>query len=797
MRKIILSTFTILSFLIFTNANSQNNSTIQSLIDSANNGDQLIIPAGTYEESLIINKSINLEADGEVVLNVSGQQTGILIEAGVSNVTINGFVITGDVSTGSGITISPGTDNISIENNIIENIFLPGGGNASPLSYGILCYGDSDPVAPPTSITIQGNDISNVLGSAISLGSDTQNVLIDNNTFSNIIPVDIGTGTDTSIGVQAELSNGLGITNNNYNGLTISNNLQFCSDTYIQDNSYNNSNCMLATTYPHTIAITDAPWWSINYTTDMVSFYELFYNDPSDIGYLFLVSLGGVQNSYYPGCTDLAACNYDSLATEDDGSCTYPSEDYLDCDGVCLNDTDGDGVCDEIEVYGCTDDTACNYNADATEDDSSCEYAEDYLDCDGECLTDTDGDGVCDEFEIPGCTDLTACNYDEVATDDDGSCIYATANLDCEGNCADGETQINLNYTSEGESNFSVYVVEGEELFTATVDGSASLVSCFPTELENQCIAVEINGDLSWDLSWFGTGGDLNDYLNSETISDYASYINSNVYYFGESCDMYSGCMDEAACNYDGNALIENGSCFYPNECGNCDDDLSCYGCTDIEACNFNIDATIENGSCFYPQENEDCDGNCVDGYTQMFLNYESIGSSNFSVSIFEGEELVSASLINGAGSFDSCFPTDLQNECLAVEISGDLTWSISWIGTGGNLNDWLNNETISSYANHENELGYYFGEACDFSTVDEYNKSFNIYPNPTTGLLNIDGDFNEETSVRIFNNIGQVVLSLETFNDFTIDLSDLQKGLYFVKLSSVSKSTTHSIIVE
>ena len=180
-----------------------------------------------------------------------------------------------------------------------------------------------------------------------------------------------------------------------------------------------------------------------------------------------------------------------------------------------------------------------------------------------------------------------------------------------------------------------------------------------------------------------------------------------------------------------------------------------------------------------------------------MFLNYESIGSSNFSVSIFEGEELVSASLINGAGSFDSCFPTDLQNECLAVEISGDLTWSISWIGTGGNLNDWLNNETISSYANHENELGYYFGEACDFSTVDEYNKSFDIYPNPTTGLLNIDGDFNEETSVRIFNNIGQVVFSLETINDFTIDLSDLQKGLYFVKLSSVSKNTTHSIIVE
>jgi len=797
MRKITLSMFIILSFLISTYTNSQNNSTIQSLIDSANIGDQLIIPAGTYEESLIINKSVFLEADGEVILNVSSYQTGILIQAGVSDVTINGFVITGDTLTGSGITVSPNTNNILVENNIIENILLPGGGNSSPLSYGILCYGDSNPVAPPANITIQGNEISNVLGSAISLGSDTQNVLIDNNTFSNIIPVDIGTGTNTSIGVQAELSDGLGITNNTYNDLVISNSLINCSGTYIETNTYNNSNLMLSTTYPHTIEISDVPWWSTTYAVvdwdiDGLVYYELYYNDPSDLGYLYLVSLGGSQNSYYPGCTDLTACNYDSLATEDNGSCTY-ADDCNSCDGPI--DTDGDGVADCDEVDGCTQTEACNYDEAATEDDGSCIYADDCNSCDGPI--DTDGDGVADCDEVGGCTQTEACNYDEAATDDDGSCIFPTANLDCEGNCADGETQINLNYISEDESNFSVYIVEGEELFTATVDGSASLVSCFPTELENQCIAVEINGVLSWDLSWFGTVGNLNDYLNSETISDYASYVNFNVYYFGESCDVYSGCMDEVACNYDENALIEDGSCFYPNECGNCDDDLSCYGCTDIEACNFNTDATIDDSSCFYPQENEDCDGNCVDGYTQMFLNYESFGSSSFSVSIFEGQELVSASLINGEGSFDSCFPTDLQNECLAVEISGDLTWSILWEGTQGNLNDWLNSQTISSYANHENELGYYFGEACDFSTVEEYNKSFNIYPNPTTGLLNVFGNFNKETNVKVINNIGQVVLSFKTLTNFTIDLSDLKKGLYFIKLNSDKESMTRSIIVK
>ena len=87
-----------------------------------------------------------------------------------------------------------------------------------------------------------------------------------------------------------------------------------------------------------------------------------------------------------------------------------------------MNDTDGDGI---LEVPGCTDATACNYDPQATEDDMSCTYPEQYLDCDGNCLMDMDGDGVCDELEVPGCTDESACNYDDAATDDDGSCTFA------------------------------------------------------------------------------------------------------------------------------------------------------------------------------------------------------------------------------------------------------------------------------------------------------------------------------------------------------------------------------------
>lgn len=123
------------------------------------------------------------------------------------------------------------------------------------------------------------------------------------------------------------------------------------------------------------------------------------------------------------GCTEVGACNYNADASIDDGSCQEPvdiwGDPFRDCDGNCLNDTDGDGVCDEIEIEGCTDFTACNYDQLATEDDGSCFYAEIHYDCEGNCIADADGDGICDALEVSGCTDESACNYDEVATEDD------------------------------------------------------------------------------------------------------------------------------------------------------------------------------------------------------------------------------------------------------------------------------------------------------------------------------------------------------------------------------------------
>ena len=104
------------------------------------------------------------------------------------------------------------------------------------------------------------------------------------------------------------------------------------------------------------------------------------------------------------GCMDPVACNYSDVVTDDNGSCTYPEENF-DCTGGCLNDQDGDGVCDENEISGCMDSLACNFDPNATDQlSNSCDYES--------CL---------------GCTDANAFNYDSSALIDDGSCQSAVS----------------------------------------------------------------------------------------------------------------------------------------------------------------------------------------------------------------------------------------------------------------------------------------------------------------------------------------------------------------------------------
>ncbi len=248
-------------------------------------------------------------------------------------------------------------------------------------------------------------------------------------------------------------------------------------------------------------------------------------------------------------CSDPFACNFNSSLNCGQENCIYPNSECETCSGetdgsgtVVLADSDGDGVCDSEEVFGCTDESACNYESLATEDDGSCELA--------------------------GCTDNTSPNYNPLAACDDGSCTCHIGNF--------------------------CYVDSIEDSdHWGTLDENCN---CIPEPW------APCDDAISCTFHY------LDPVLGCSYIGDED--------YIGGGCGVLgvSGCDDPAACNYDSEVNLNDGSCIYPFE-AYIDADNDDYGTGEpVLICELAEGFALQNGDCndnnenIYPDAPELCD---------------------------------------------------------------------------------------------------------------------------------------------------------------------------------------------
>ena len=163
---------------------------------------------------------------------------------------------------------------------------------------------------------------------------------------------------------------------------------------------------------------------------------------------------------------------------------------------------------------------------------------------------------------------------------------------------------------------------------------------------------------------------------------------------------------------------------------------------------------------------------------------------------------------------------TDVENGFMIIPFSTPYTASPEayMIGlemySNGNLNDTyvLDDETVPQpfymsmiyipgdqvYSNgNANGIRMITGEDSGGLSIDETASKFNVYPNPSTGILNIELYESGSYLVQINDVVGKLVSEEKIQSNTTLDLNSLDKGIYFVSISNNETQQITKVVIE
>jgi len=294
------------------------------------------------------------------------------------------------------------------------------------------------------------------------------------------------------------------------------------------------------------------------------------------------------------------------------------------CGGDCASDVDGDGICDTDEIAGCTDQAACNFNPNATDDDGSCQMLDAIGVCGGSCVADLDGDGVCNDV------DFCVGEFDECGVCNGPGAVYECGcaplppgDCDCDGNELDVLGICGGGCTADLDGDGLCDDIDdcvGAEDDCGICNGPGAIYDCGCEGIPagdcdcdgNQLDALGVcGGDCTADVDGDGICDDVDDCIGQ--LDDCGICNGPGAIY---DC----GCDDIPAgdCDCNGNQLDAIGLCG-----GSCEADVDGDGvCDDVDFCIGEFDecgicngpgAIYECGCANIPVGDCDCDGNQLD----------------------------------------------------------------------------------------------------------------------------------------------------------------------------------------
>ena len=425
---------------------------------------------------------------------------------------------------------------------------------------------------------------------------------------------------------------------------------------------------------------------------------------------------------------------------------------------------------------------------------------------------------VCIE-KVFGCTDTSAFNFDSLANTLDSSCIPVIVGC---------TNPLSFNYDS-----------------TANVSGT-----CIP-------IIVGCLDSTQWNYdSTANTAGTCIPFIYGCTDSTQFNY-NSLANTLDNSCIPFIyGCTDATAFNYDSTANVNNGTCiptlygctdstaFNYNSLANTNNG-SCipkvFGCTNVNSINYNQSANIDDSTCipfiygctdstslnYNPLANTD-NGTCIPkvyGCTDPnSFNYNPLANVN-QVSTNDPSNpcipIVYGCTDSSAVNYDPLANTD-NGSCIP-SVFGCIDPTAHNFNPGANVSDsscvydagcidgpgnpyWLNDPCYAwvidvdeycctnSWDPDCQSLYNYCATASGTIDINEFVfDNIVVYPNPTTGNLNIKTSLS--ITYSLYNSIGKELVKNST--EEMIDITALPNGIYFLSIRYGDKTFNKRIVKE
>ena len=326
-------------------------------------------------------------------------------------------------------------------------------------------------------------------------------------------------------------------------------------------------------------------------------------------------------------------------------------------------------------------------------------------------------------------------------------------------------------------------------------DVSTNSAGCTHTETLNLTIdnnssntsSITACGSYTWLVNnqTYTTSGTYTDISTNAAGCTYTETLNLTIDYLSNTNQSLSICNGDSI-------IVDGNTYYYP---GSYVDILQTInGCDSIVNTNLTVFPNL-----YSSQSINLCEG---ESYTIGSNTYDAVGSYIDTISAINSCDSIVATEITISYieseiiQLNNTLQADVQlgNPLSYLWSTGEITSSISISGT---LDYWL---IVTDVNNCISDTVYY--SVSHTSINDELEDSFVLFPNPTTGIVNIEFvNFNKATKVKLFNVLGEIlaekmVAKTDSKTNLKIDLSSFSKGIYFVEIESEKSIVNRKLIL-